>query len=115
MRIPSQFDDMLEYVFALPFLAEGDISDGLNLVTQKMITRRVPNMDKFARYYRRMWIPLVHIISVFGRRVRTTNICENFHRYAPDYLGHGSPIWQFLRNAFFYKFFDTKLRIIPVF
>ncbi|OXU17555.1 hypothetical protein TSAR_010277 [Trichomalopsis sarcophagae] len=96
LRIPAEFDQILEYLYALVFLPAEDIEAGLEIIIRKMIYERIPNMDKFSRYFRRMWIPLRSVITVFGRRIRTNNVCENFHRYAVDFLGERAQIWLFL-------------------
>lgn len=97
MKIPENVnDDILDYLIAMVFLRSSDIPNALYRVIALMNERRIEGAARFQRYYVRMWLPIAHIISVYGRRTRTTNIAENFHKYARQYLGVHQNLWKML-------------------
>ena len=96
LQIPDEFDNILEYALALPYLPANKITEGIGIVSNLMNLNRVPHTDRFSRYFHRMWLPITDVISVFDQPTRTNNVCENFHLYAKDFLGIRQGLWVML-------------------
>ncbi|CAB0033152.1 unnamed protein product, partial [Trichogramma brassicae] len=95
-RIPDEFHNILEYAMSLPYLPAENMEAGFNVVMGLMSYHNVPNADRFNTYFRRQWLPLANVVSVYGRRIRTNNICENFHLHAKTFIGVRQGLWLML-------------------
>lgn len=95
LRMPDteQYQNYLEYALALVYLPAHEIENAARRLFQRMVDDGAQNALEFYRYYRRTWIPLVDIITVFGQRIKTNNICENFHSIAINIIGEAENIW----------------------
>ncbi|KAL7297546.1 hypothetical protein TKK_0009906 [Trichogramma kaykai] len=97
-HIPENFQEILEYAMALAYLPAYDMETGFNVVMGLMNYHNVPNAVRFSNYFRRQWLPLANVVSVYGRRIRTNNICENFHLHAKTYIGVRQGLWLMLER-----------------
>lgn len=77
---PNEHVDVLETALALPFLPPELMQNGFNILTAMVDEIGDERLQRFMRYLRRTWMPLSEIMSVFGLAVRTTNLCELFHK-----------------------------------
>ncbi|KAL7286184.1 hypothetical protein TKK_0008669 [Trichogramma kaykai] len=97
-RIPDEFHNILEYAMSLAYLPAENMEAGFNVVMGLMNYHNVPNADRFNTYFRRQWLPLANVVSVYGRRIRTNNICENFHLHARTFIGIRQGLWLMLEK-----------------
>ena len=111
LKIPIEFEYILEKAYALAHLPSGLIPEGMAHLTALIdgLSQRgnininaLNSLQIFSTYLRTFWIPLADVFSVFGKPVRTNNTCENFHLYAGRRLGCRTNIYKFLGK--FYVF-----------
>uniref|UniRef100_A0ABD2W2T9 MULE transposase domain-containing protein n=1 Tax=Trichogramma kaykai TaxID=54128 RepID=A0ABD2W2T9_9HYME len=97
-HIPENFHNILEYAMALAYLPAERMEEGFNVVMGLMVYNNVPNAQRFNNYFRRQWLPLANVISIHGRRIRTNNVCENFHLHAKTFIGVRQGLWLMLER-----------------
>ena len=74
--------------------------DGLELMqleAEKVVAELLPLVQKFLAYLQKTWAPIADKVSVYGCRVRTTNLVESFHSTLLKKFGGAHPnLWIFL-------------------
>lgn len=100
LRMPDteEYQNYLEHALALAYLPAHEIANAARTLFQTMVDNNAANALEFYNYYRRTWVPLAELISVFGQRVKTNNLCENFHSVAINIIGESQGIWFMLRK-----------------
>ncbi|KAL7294039.1 hypothetical protein TKK_0012513 [Trichogramma kaykai] len=101
LRVPTNYNYILEYTYALAHLPAHLIGEGMNEITSLIdnLSENLPERVKlhnFASYLRRFWLPLAKVFSVYGQPFRTNNTCENFHYHATKLLGAQPRVWKLL-------------------
>lgn len=95
--------DILETALSLGYLPHYLFRDGVDIVTIMADNSGNQDLQAFAGYVRRYWLPLGKIVSVFGVSLRTNNTCELFHRNAHRVLHDHPEFFQFLSIYYTYK------------
>ena len=95
----AQNDRVLEIAMALPFLPAIRMEDGLTILGREILAVAAPGMRDFYTYWRRTWLPLKEVISVFRKKIRTNNIAENCNRHLLLKLGERERLWRMLDNV----------------
>lgn len=108
LKLPMEFDDILEKTYAIPHLPAENIREGVNIIQNDIDTACVladrqtrNNLQKFATYLRTTWVPLSNVLSVYNNPIRTNNGSENFHFLATKKIGIRSQIWKMLGTCQF--------------
>lgn len=87
--------------------------EGVDVLTRKADESGNQDIQTFAAYIRRYWLPLGNVVSNFGVPFKTNNTCELFHRNAHRVLHEHPEFFPFLSK--FNKLIFTKTFLVHKF
>lgn len=85
---------------SIPSLRADYIPQGWKEITDMADSLNDPKIDKFVKYFRRFWLPLAEIISVWDVAVKTNNICENYNMLLNKRFRRHPEFFKMIGNSF---------------
>lgn len=89
LNIPAEYVYIKEFAHTINYLPPERMEEGFNILQALIRDAEPPHPQllRFSRYYKRTWLPLSDLITLWKKLITTTNACELLNRYLLQALG----------------------------